>query len=283
MSKIWYVLAFSLLGAGWIPAQDIGTTFDRAKQAESCQERVYLLERCLFFLRNDSLQTGRELRVPVIAELGRAYGVCGDAQQANEYLRIAEKATVDDTLKQEILFERAKFLIVAGEYGEAGRILEFFYADAMDEQELRTDFYQGMVAFLDGKYAASEGWFHRCASNEFHKAYITREIKEMKGEMWRLKPKVATTLSMIFPGAGQVYAGNYRQALNSLLLTGAIVAGGVYIGLAVAWVDAVVLAGPTFWRYYRGGAKRAAELVRQKENEKRRQTLERIIDSFEAF
>ena len=75
--------------------------------------------------------------------------------------------------------------------------------------------------------------------------------------------RLAKVLSAILPGAGQVYAGNWRSGLNALALNGVLGYLTVDAALDQHYVDAVLWAGVIFSRYYRGNIFRAEEAVTQ--------------------
>ncbi len=78
-------------------------------------------------------------------------------------------------------------------------------------------------------------------------------------------PKTARVLSMILPGAGQFYAGDIKNGLNSLLLNALLGFWFVTTGLAYTFVDAAATVTPWLFRYYGGGIRRAGEIVEKKE------------------
>ena len=75
--------------------------------------------------------------------------------------------------------------------------------------------------------------------------------------------RLAKVLSAILPGAGQVYAGNWRSGLNAFALNGVLGYLTVDAVLERHYVDAALWAGVIFSRYYRGNIYRAEEAVLQ--------------------
>ena len=71
--------------------------------------------------------------------------------------------------------------------------------------------------------------------------------------------RLAKVLSAIFPGAGQVYVGDWRDGINALLLNGALGFLTVDAVLDGHYVDAALWGGFIFWRYYRGNTFRAGQ------------------------
>ena len=93
--------------------------------------------------------------------------------------------------------------------------------------------------------------------------YITDEKLEVLFEAATDIPlkstQVARVLSTILPGAGQVYAGDWRGGLNALLLNGVLGALAVDLVLDGYYVDAGLWGVFIFWRYYRGNTFRAGQ------------------------
>ncbi len=77
----------------------------------------------------------------------------------------------------------------------------------------------------------------------------------------RKSTRVAKVLSAILPGAGQVYAGNWRSGLNALALNGVFGYVTVDSILNRHYVDAVSWTYFIFQRYYLGNLYRAGKTV----------------------
>ncbi len=87
----------------------------------------------------------------------------------------------------------------------------------------------------------------------------------------RKSTRVAKVLSAILPGAGQIYAGNWRSGLNALALNGALGFVAVDTALDRHYVDAALWTHFIFLRYYQGNFYRAGKAVDEfNENASRR-------------
>ncbi len=83
--------------------------------------------------------------------------------------------------------------------------------------------------------------------------------------------RVAKVLSAILPGAGQIYAGNWRGGLNAFLLNGVLGFVAVDGILDQNYLDAFMWAYYIFLRYYRGNVSRSGKVVDEfNENASRR-------------
>ena len=70
-------------------------------------------------------------------------------------------------------------------------------------------------------------------------------------------------LSIILPGSGQVYSGDLKDGLNSLLL----LSGLFYLGTSGSLINPVAIF-PFFYRYYIGGILNAKQTAGEKRKEK---------------
>ena len=89
-------------------------------------------------------------------------------------------------------------------------------------------------------------------------------------------PKVASFLSMILPGAGQVYSGEFKSGINSFLLTGAALTAFTIINIRYSFLDAILGVFPYYQRYYTGGVINAQKMAEKKNKMKRLETVIKI-------
>ena len=96
-------------------------------------------------------------------------------------------------------------------------------------------------------------------------------------------PRLAMVLSAIIPGAGQAYAGNWRNGLNALALNGVL---GYLTADAVLdrhYVDAALWGGLIFSRYYRGNIFRAEEAVTHFNAQQSRRASEALLQRLQEI
>lgn len=91
------------------------------------------------------------------------------------------------------------------------------------------------------------------------------------------KPSKASALNL-FPGLGFMYVGDYRNATNSFLLNGAIIALSVYQGIKTPLLG-VYIFSQFGLRYYMGGSAKAARGAVFKNN----QHLQQYLNTWQAF
>ncbi len=97
---------------------------------------------------------------------------------------------------------------------------------------------------------------------------------------YRKSPTTAKWLSTVLPGAGQMYAGDWRNGLNALLLN----VGTTYLlwqSITIRSIlDLTLIGSFVWWRYYEGNRFRAETIARNKnimyQRKVERQLLERL-------
>ncbi len=124
-------------------------------------------------------------------------------------------------------------------------------------------FYAAVVNYQVNSWDASERDFIDLLNND-DSLKVSEIFKQVKKIHKKINPKKAKILSMIMPGAGQLYLGDYKNALNSFLLNGTIVATGVYWAGVYTVVDAYFFTANWFFRYYKGGYLRAKMTAEEK-------------------
>ncbi len=95
--------------------------------------------------------------------------------------------------------------------------------------------------------------------------------------------RIARILSTILPGAGQVYAGNWRNGLNALFLNGAVGFLTVDAALDGYYSDALLWGGLVFWRYYRGNTFRAGQAAEQFNQQRTQAAAEAILQRLQEI
>ena len=226
-----------------------------------------LYDRVLFF--DDSAYAFNSYE-----KIAQCYFINGQYEKAATYFGIAGKGARGDSLALSN-FEKRTISLILGEQFLTAReeLLE------MPESYLQTQ--EGILLMALTMYGNQET---EAAFMEFSKL---KNLKSRNREIIRLKkrleraerknPKTAKILSMIIPGSGQIYAGDWRNGLNSLLLTGGLMTLGIYTISAAGFIDGIVMVGPWYQRYYTGGFKRAETSVNALKKKVRYEVLQEML------
>jgi hypothetical protein len=215
---------------------------------ENWDAALYYYQRVLFFSQE-------ELSPQAWLQIARANMALGRNKEVTNCLDAAWFSSDQPDFKNEIVFEKALFLLQTRRFYEAQAEL-FFLPDAglSGEQIRKKTLYRAVAQLGTGKLEEAEALFISLLdpANEAAK----RELEDLFLKFKTRKPKVARTLSAILPGAGQLYAGDHKAALNSFLLTGGILGLGVLTAADYTLLEATWTL-PWFWRYYQGGIREA--------------------------
>ena len=203
---------------------------------------------------------------PEDARIGEVYYNIGLAYRAQELwteavtaLRTATHLATDSETKSGYQLELAVTLIAAQDYDLARLELIKVTMRTPSARLYRRALFLQAVAYI---YQ-----FRWEEARESLRNYTTDERLDMLFDVATDMPlksaRLAKVLSAIFPGAGQVYVGNWRDGLNAFLLNGALGFLTVDAVLGGHYIDAALWGGFIFWRYYRGNTFRAGQAAEQ--------------------
>ena len=167
-------------------------------------------------------------------------------------------------LEPEVKIKMAKCYLDLGDYYQACDLL-----NQTDEKKLL-----GFTYLLDDKLFSARDLFITTGdyeiSNEIN-AYISQPQKSMK---------TATLLSLVCPGAGDVYAGNIKLGIMDFLLN----FGSGYLMYNTIkqkkYVDAILVFNFLFQRFYLGSIHNAQKSVEQRNREHRQKWLKQMQNKY---
>ncbi len=148
-------------------------------------------------------------------------------------------------------------LLGLGEWGAAESLLSY----STNIPEIRSDarFFHAISLILLGKYQRAKQELKGVLGKDGIEVYARLE----KLLHWP-SPEKAKILSSLIPGLGQAYAGSGKDAL------GGAITGFLPLALLVMhwtqgdYITIIIQDFPIFFRYYRGGMIRAAQLVQER-------------------
>lgn len=103
------------------------------------------------------------------------------------------------------------------------------------------------------------------------------ELFNKASNLPRKSPKIANILSIILPGTGQTYAGNFKGGLNALALNGIFGYVAIDSILDKNYGDAILWTYFIFLRYYQGNLYRAGKAVDEYNQNLNRSSAESIL------
>ncbi len=229
-----------------------------------------LYQRVLYFDRKIYGPDCYQALAPIALRLG-------NFDQAAFYYDLVYQNAPNDSLRNEALVQKAAALLLQGRYAGARREVLNIEAGASAFWQERKTLYTAACLYGERDFSASEKSMLTLVEvqpeqrKDIKKAY--RKAKKIN----RKKPKTARVLSMVLPGAGQLYAGDYRNALNSFGLNAVMGYWFYYTAVRLSIPDAILSTGPWLFRYYAGGYQRAPVLTETVKEEKLRTVFQEIV------
>jgi len=274
------VSSFSLFTGILGRTQDIEQTLQFAKEQmawDNVDKAIPAFRRVLFF------DTSHTLSYETCKNLASCYILKMNYQKARKFSRLAYNFTTDDSVKNEIKFQLAYLYLFEKDYNYA--LIELLGLKNFKDEYFKKKkaFYLGITYFEKADYDKSLNKFVECldSSDIEKKAELMAVFAKIKRFEKRYNPKITRTLSMIIPGSGQLYCGDYKEAINSVVLT--TILGYLFINTAAnySFIDAFISVSPWFQRYYQGGfdnAKDAALLKKHKKIDEQYQYILTLLE-----
>lgn len=270
------VLSIQLLWSA-LPAQDISETLFAGRQQytlENYKAARFSFERVLYFGQNEN-------QVQALDYLGRISFAENNPVQAASFYGRAASVTDDPGFRYWCILRKSAGLINTGQHRLALSDLYGLDDTQTDSLVRYRQFLTGVALFSDKNFSASHDAFRKALSSEEHLL-----LDSLFACLWEIKhpnPRTAKLLSIVFPGAGQFYAGDIKNGINSLLLTGGFVALGINAMLQYGLLDAAVAIIPWLQRYYMGGYQRAERIAADRLRYKQDRIYQQILDIFDRL
>lgn len=221
---------------------------------------------------NRALFFGYKSEDRICLKVAECYFKLNKLELSEQFYDRAYFSSNSDSIKTEAILGKSFSLILEKKFILALTELMNLDTLSLNSQGIKLNFLKGIAYFGLHQDNFAEESFLRCAkgfSDEEGKLGIGNDFIRIKKAEKRYNPNTAWRLSLILPGSGQVYSGNYKAAANSALLLGGLGYLTVSIALKYTFVEALIVASSFFQRYYVGGANKAEKLALE------RQTLER--------
>jgi hypothetical protein len=189
-----------------------------------------------------------------------------------------------DSIKTEAILGKSFSLILDRQYMLALAELMNLDSAKIAEQDIKLNFLKGIAYFGLRQDELAESAFKKsvdiysennCISN------IEKEFQQIKKSEKRYNPHTAWLMSLIVPGTGQAYAGEYKDAVNSAVMLGGIIYLATSFAAKYSALEAIAIILPWFQRYYMGGANKAERLALEKQESKRNDSYQSILKHIE--
>jgi len=183
---------------------------------------------------------------------------------------------VNDSIKNEVIIEMAKTYILQEKYNYAK--IEVLNLKEINQSFIdRKNYYLSIISFYLNEFEDSKKHLLVISSlSDSSKKFINELFKNVAKTQLIPNPKVASILSMIIPGTGQLYSGEFKSGINSFLLTGTAITVFTLINIRYSFLDAILGVFPYYQRYYTGGVINAQNIAENKIKMKKVETLKKI-------
>jgi tetratricopeptide (TPR) repeat protein len=271
VSKLFFTITFKLLVIQAVIGQDIYQTLKLADHYQDIglhEVAVKYYRRALFF-GDDSLQSST---YPKIAE---SLLLAGKHSESIFFFGLAANTSKSDSLKAEYTFTRVLASVLNNNHNYA---LQYLYTINYHDSDYLTKkyhFYHGIISLNKNDFIASRHHFLLSAHDTIEKQHIDDLFREAK--LHRPNPSTAKLLSIIFPGAGQAYSGDWRGAMNSFLLNAGLGTLALHTAINYSFLEGATSILPWLIRYYMGGFGHAEATAILKQREKQQLLLQNIF------
>jgi tetratricopeptide (TPR) repeat protein len=267
--NLYALIAFSLLSFQFAAAQNLEETIqyaDAQLKAGNNSSALKAYQRAVFFSDGQN-------NLYLYTQVADISFSNGDYENAQKYYGFAYNQSENDSLKTELLFDKAYCQILNKNYQFA--IIDLLsIADTSTLVEKRLNFYLGTCYFGLEEFSKAESSFLLCVDQN-EKSELTALFSER--HFRKPSPKAARIMSTIIPGLGQTYSGDLKSGFNSLLLTSGLVVLGITIAITYHPIDAIVAILPWYQRYYTGGYNNAEKIAMQKRAARRAEIYRNIL------
>ncbi len=216
--------------------------------------------------------------------IGLSYREEHDYSHAISYLQSSQALAPSDSIYEAASLEIALTYFASGDAGSGLLEVERVLIDSSSPQFVRRALFVKLVALIkrhDWEQADSTLHTFLQQPESKSKDFLYRAVDSaivVAKETSLFSEDAAEWLSAFFPGLGQLYSGDYKNALNALALDGLLGYWVVDLIATHQYFDGVMLFSGAFLRYYLGNQYRAALIAHEKNEEIEQETENKILN-----
>ena len=272
--SLFFVVLFSFFCTLTLTAEELSLSLGRHLFAQSNYDAAITEYKRFLFFHPDDARVAE-----VYHNIGLAYRAQGLWTEAVTALRTATHYTADSESRSEYQLALAVTLIASQNYDLAQlELIKVTLRTPSVQRYRRALFLRGVAYVYQFRWNEARAVLKNWRTDEKLDLLFDKAINAPQKSV-----KVAGVLSTILPGAGQVYASNWRGGLNALLLNSALGFLTVDAALDRHYTNALLWGGLAFWRYYRGNVFRAGETAEQFNKQQTQQAAEAILQRLQEM
>lgn len=212
-------------------------------------DAVTEFKRLIFFDKNS------EYSIDANRFIAESYKQGGRYDDAIRYFNISLLKTNDEIQKHDLTIDIIRSNILRGTIPRAMELLDSLERKNTSEKVNEINYWRGWAFIFNDDWKNASIEFEKCDSAEFLSTYC-RSIDEQK-----YSPSFAKFISLIVPGSGQVYTGEYLSGFMSL--TWNIFAGYLSVNAfgEERVFDGIITSTLLWMRFYRGNIQNAEQFA----------------------
>jgi tetratricopeptide (TPR) repeat protein len=278
LKRFWIIIIISILSAFNVRAQSLKETlaFADTLYAENNYEAALRQYKRVLFFNETENENGY-----VHQRLADCYFAVRNLDKALFEYSIAYNLETNDSIKNEFTFKRVLIHTLMENYNDASMELLSMEDSLSDYFSKRRSFYTGIVDLqMD---SATNAKIHFIKALNPSDSVSIKKVESLFAHYNpnRPNPTLAKILSIFVPGLGQLYIGDYKNAINSFILSGGLLTVFMVIAINYTVVDAFFGVMPYFQRYYFGGVKHAKSGALDKQEYNQKKILSQLYTVFE--
>lgn len=271
-----YVLILFVMG---LYARVGGETMDALSLADSFAEHGYYYEAVTEYKRHLFLQ-GDTVDGDVYSRLGLSYFYTGEWGKAKVNYQKAMLMTDDDSLRDDYQMQLSACMMGQEENKSAEiELLKIQAFSAFPSMRCRASLLLAVCRVKLGKWDEAKrdlGVYLDDSSS------IDSLFNGIRKTMYR-SPEKARLLSIILPGAGQMYAGDYINSLNAFGLNGLLLYLMLHSLVNREYQDALISFLPLVQRYYKGNYYNAEQICKRRNEQIDKVQCEVILEKIRVL
>jgi len=200
-------------------------------------------------------------------------------ENAYYYYDLASVQADNDSLLPEIVARKVTCLLFEHQYHEALIDLLSFNENLNAFQQRQFDILFGITYFYLGDYNESKHYFLESTDSMQLQQIgnLNEDFKHIRKIEKRFNPMTSKVMSIVIPGSGQMWAGDYRSGLNSFLLISGLLSATAALSGTLSIIDSFVIIAPWFQRYYMGGYQKAYEIAKARQQKEKNKVLAHMV------